>query len=88
MSEFKGTKGKWFIDENRDVITEIKDYMGDIVCLKPEEWEESMENWEANALLISKAPEMVEMLRKLYTEDLLKDNADDVLKLIKEATEL
>ena len=54
MKEFKGTQGKWRINEEMGII-------------------------------VTEA-EMLEMLRKLYAEDLLKDNADDVLKLIREAT--
>lgn len=40
------------------------------------------------ALKDSKAPEMLEMLRKLYANDLLKDNQNEVLELLKQATEL
>lgn len=82
--EFKGTKGKWFKPNGTTIIqsdngSEICDYAG---------YKTTLEEDEANALLISKAPEMLEMLNKLYAEDLLKDYQDDVLKLIKEATEL
>ncbi|QWT88154.1 hypothetical protein KBP46_10130 [Chryseobacterium sp. PCH239] len=87
--EFKGTKGQWIIDENEDVITELKEVIGDIVCLKPEEYEESMENWKYNALLISKAPEMLEALitiRRRY--NIQPDFEKEIDQLIKEATEI
>lgn len=71
--EFKGTKGKWIIQ-----------FGGLFLSIKGSKKSEM----QANALLISKAPEMLEMLNKLYANDLLKDNADEVLQLIKEATEL
>lgn len=92
--EFKGTKGKWIIDENGDVITDLKYYTGDIVCLKPEELEESLVNWEANALLISKAPEMLEMLNRFLeiTNSFVHPGVDHLRgsarQLIKEATQI
>jgi len=60
--EFKGTKGKWFIDQDEWVLTDDKTELGDIICAPPEEWELSNIKWQANAKLISKAPEMLEKL--------------------------
>ncbi|KPE51011.1 hypothetical protein [Chryseobacterium indologenes] len=82
--EFKGTPGQWqrkFIGSEPEMMI-VSDHI-EIASVN-----RYREEYKANAQLIVKAPEMLEMLRKLYAEDLLKDNADDVLKLIQSATEL
>lgn len=64
MSEFKGTKGKWHLDGNKDdlfmVTSDIND-KANVVCQQPDKdaCESSLKNWEANAKLISKAPEIL-----------------------------
>jgi hypothetical protein len=89
MSEFKGTKTKWNkMDASR---------LG-IPFIIYNEKEETIfqcygEDAKANALLISKAPELLEMLKKLVERleenDLGRLNAVSQAKqLIKEATEL
>jgi type II secretory pathway component GspD/PulD (secretin) len=96
MSEFKGTKEKWVKDiterrnkiivriGNRRVIELGTLNNGDCnvpSCCKTEE--------HANALLISKAPEMLEMLKKiLNNSDVPNVIYDEAKQLIKEATEL
>ena len=100
-NQFKGTKGKWIIDHEESgynkhhvlatpisridpsypIITGLCDIYGDD------------EEAKANALLISKAPEMLEMLEKLVERleenDLGKLHAVTKAKqLIKEATEI
>jgi protein required for attachment to host cells len=53
--------------------------------------EEKLEETKANALLISKAPEMLEMLKSLLneSEDIVHSEIKkDIEKLIKEATEI
>lgn len=92
--EFKGTKGKWQIVEstidetkiNTDSfrICEVKHYKQQI---DDELLEPSFLEGEYNALLISKAPEMLEMLIKLTTTMDYK-NIEEAKQLIKEATEL
>jgi len=81
MSEFKGTKGKWsiFSDQfNNQIIANENGFIAETKT-------------KANALLISKAPEMLEMLQDLEIAmravkvDLV---ADKISKIIKEATEL
>lgn len=63
--ETKFTKGKWEVDyETNSVITKA-DVIGDIICDAPEYADDSMQKWQANALLISKAPEMFEILLKI-----------------------
>lgn len=88
--EFKGTKGKWervgsivYLDDNSKTIYPYYECGGFGI------------EKEANALLISKSPEMLEMLKELLCdlEDVsIPTSMDDTLKrtkqLIKEATEL
>ena len=91
MTNFKGTRGKWIYtnhihsSQTHDVHR-IDSNLGIAICvLRTNNLEQKM----ANALLISKAPEMLDMLNEI-----LYDNSDiqDLLKrakqLIKEATEL
>ncbi len=85
--EFKGTKGKWvlktFPEGQISVRNEIDTRK---ICVpRVQNYEESL----ANLLLISKAPEMLEMLIRM------RDNEDwditdllDLKQLIKEATEI
>ena len=87
--EFKGTKGNWIIeysnrDDSYDIYNESKD---EFVCTTMN----SLDIEKHNALLISKAPEMLEMLQDILEQRL--DNRDyvsisDIQKLIKEATEI
>lgn len=91
--EFKGTKGKWKIDKYNNVSSNYNE----IAFLKSDTPNKER---RANALLISKAPEMLEMLQKIYAilEDLWhEDESNDIFdlldaeeldNLIKEATEL
>jgi hypothetical protein len=92
--EFKGTKGKWKTDtytsENGREITFVcnTEYNSDRTDLHIrfsaiEETEK--ETNRANALLISKAPEMLEMLERVLTA---KFTTSEIKQLIKEATEL
>jgi hypothetical protein len=89
--EFKGTKGKWEIrkgvfgfDEGVTLISSNVDiamvYQGT----------ENVYEEEANALLISKAPEMLEMLKEIHSflSSGTRINSDDIYQLIKEATEI
>jgi hypothetical protein len=89
MSEFKGTQGKWtslkpqdgngFVYVNNEYLTTgtIATCYGD------------GEEPQANALLISKAPEMLEMLERIISSEMtplaIRKQAE---QLIKEATEL
>ena len=94
--EFKGTKGKWVVDIDESSYNEFhqlctpisRKYPGHGTIVRLCEVYGEDEPSIANALLISKAPEMLEMLINL-TEvcdiKILKDKAE---QLIKEATEL
>ncbi len=80
MSEFKGTKGKWIIFREDIIITEAE-IEDDVICIKPNLMQ-SQKNWKANALLISKAPEMLEMLKYFVEaieneEIVIKENFDN-----------
>jgi hypothetical protein len=96
--EFKGTKGKWHIEEKK---ASIFDDNGDSVTCwygvgTSTFWKNEVE-LKANSLLISKAPEMLEMLKELF--NLLEENQGEakfytrgyyigLKQLIKEATTL
>ena len=94
MNQFKGTKSKWLLNafpkEKMSVMNKSKTKK---ICVsKVENYEESL----ANLLLISKAPEMLEMLNEMYQEwcetgiceNKLDSYMSQIKKLIKEATEL
>jgi len=89
--EYKFTKGKWEADEDHVASLDQKTH-GNIICVIPEHfYPDSRENWEYNALLISKSPEMLNLLKELYPilmDRLLFESGNKVIKLIKEATEL
>lgn len=102
MKNFKGTKGKWIYSPERDThdcIIHSEFYKEEFGYISNEnggvvgssEW-----IWidEYDALLISKAPEMLDMLiRFLKISNVSKENIPEsffaeVEKLIKEATEI
>ena len=109
MSEFKGTRGKWFFDKTKNAITS-ENVSGILatawMTYKCEDIEERLEgeSWlemrertkpiriekdveqKANALLISKAPEMLAMLEKIFDEKEV-ESFKDLEQLIKEATD-
>ena len=109
--EFKGTKGKWHLSEPKFIgrwqgfntqkgtcygIYSTSDDL-EAIALVPKDYvlHDKDQNNKANALLISKAPEMLEMLQLLINE-FEYDNATEyqcnlifkTKQLIKEATEL
>jgi hypothetical protein len=88
--EFKGTKGKWEFNNENFIEIQIKKPLKSICAINT-----NVEEYEANALLISKAPEMLEELK--FAVRVLKDvhsvGASTPMlerweKLIKEATEI
>ena len=93
--EFKGTKGKWYLRENfctiasnkNNLLARVYDAKGN--ALHPE-IEQDFEVVKANALLISKAPEMLEMLNLLLEggDSIPEWKKEKAKQLIKEATEL
>jgi len=98
MSEFKGTKGKWNVSEETNINNFGVEYFTidfetskdciDVYLDNRLSEEERIIDGKANALLISKAPEMLEMLRKILEKDFDFDYYTEIEKLIKEATEL
>ena len=85
--EFKGTKGKWYFDkENAKVYKED----GNTLCVCYHTNIINKKESEPNALLISKAPEMLEMLIKCKNtlKDVYECDVKDIEQLIKEATTL
>lgn len=103
--EFKGTKGKWISGKDGNILSKlvidrIKNHKDTIVKSDTGEiaqcWADfhdgtiiPEEECRANALLISKAPEMLEMLKKARKALLMLDSlSDEIEQLIKEATEL
>ena len=88
--ETKFTKGKWYINRWGNVVSDTED-VAYMPSLTPKEEK------EANALLISKAPEMFEMLKETFnltdklqmpTEFEISMLRNKLHKLLKEATEL
>jgi len=99
MGQFKGTPGKWnvcHVDERSNGWITIEsdfDYsFRRLTCTiygeHPEILGKLPETTLANALLISKAPEMLEMLKYLAIHAPSQIEYEKVQKLIKEATEL
>ena len=94
MKEFKGTIGKWNITTSK----KGNHYMnvgGNCEFIKVYSGKRSGHevNQKANALLISKAPEMLDMLIDLRNcketwSDLFQSDKDRIELLIREATEL
>ena len=109
--EFKGTKGKWEVG----IVNNGEHGINGIVVWSPEYSKKSDGTYEMvchistpeeetktdspNALLISKAPEMLEMLKEIsefidenenvnYMVRLLSREVPNIKQLIKEATEL
>lgn len=90
--EFKGTKNKW--ERLGDFVYALNDEGTNAFSLSiNNDGKTSEEEQKANALLISKAPEMLEMLKVLLKEFKATDVRtgaikEDLKQLIKEATEL
>jgi hypothetical protein len=95
--EFKGTKAPWYINHTRSHICETKIVSGDIRIAEAKHYnDEVSDDWKddptfeegrANALLISKAPELLEMLKDIEECRTNFDRWDEIKQLIKEATE-
>ena len=100
--EFKGTKGKW----NQNLFTHSRLVFvnqGATICemmptnfkyCEKDEIDSLQKEIEYNALLISKAPEMLELLQrieKILTYETIEPNSPiqlEIFELISEATEL
>ena len=91
MNEFKFTKGKWYVSKAYKTINDEKGF-----GIAQENGVRNSKEWDANALLISKAPEMLEMLNSIV-ENYKSGNEDNFImsnlidkseNLIKEATQI
>ena len=99
--EFKGTKGKWYHDNGNSLTIFHPEAIGVRLAtvektstIGKHDYDLSIkptDEYKYNALLISKAPEMLEMLQKLkLISDHLKiaNISQQIEQLLKEATEL
>lgn len=77
--EFKGTK-KFNVTYHTTSVFPYKYVVSDI--------QETVEEAEANALLISKAPEMLEMLNRILQINFNDEIQKEIKQLIKEATKI
>ena len=89
MSKFKGTLGKWEKDDRCNIWAASEKIA---LCCSSRRIED-----EANALLISKSPQMLEMLEKVHelfdmlrfpTESEINEYKSEIKALINEATEI
>ena len=92
-TEFKGTKERWeveYVARQESMRASVNNGSFDV-------WADingvSIEEANANALLISKAPEMLEMLQSFESDlrrgySIKKNKLNSIQQLIKEATEL
>jgi hypothetical protein len=110
MNEFKGTKGRLAVKEaighrNELLYYHVQHKGNSIADFSPNPYTEiptSLESAKANAVLFSKATEMLRMLTETYLQiyalskriqdetykNGLKGRAESIKKLIKEATEI
>lgn len=90
--EFKGTKGKWrtYVIDGRNSTYFSIESANARVCNISSKRIELFKEEEANALLISKAPEMLKMLKSILASEHLKGTVEEskIKQLIKEATEI
>lgn len=90
IENFKGTKGKWEL-EDTEIFSEEGNLLGGVYGEYHDNMYYYTETTYANALLMSKAPEMLEMLEEAMS---LLGNlgeleiAREIQQLIKDATEL
>ena len=85
--EFKGTKGKWYRNTKSKIVSSVySENEEKLIHISGKNNDEA----KANALLISKAPEMLEMLKEISNDRLwgTDDDFNKLEQLIKEATEL
>jgi len=87
MSYFKGTQGVWLLNEKHNTIVDCNEY-----GIAQEHGVLNGEQWIYNALLISKAPELLDLLFEieqcLSSESEIEFYKEKIRKLMKEATQL
>jgi len=90
MSEFKGTKTNWIVDYKTENTFVIKSLIvnGEIARVFSES-EITQEQMHYNAKLISCAPQMLKMLKKVLEENHCTPDLDkEIQQLIKKSTTL
>jgi hypothetical protein len=92
--EFKGTPGKWKVWRNQiDDTPIIGAVNGTSLFIVSKSSETSIYHYDANALLVSKAPEMLQALINFVTaldqnKNILAEEYEIAKQVIKEATEV
>ncbi len=79
-NEFKGTKGKWEVLSSEEY--------SDTLYIKNEHGAPSFKENEANAILISKSPEMLDMLKFILPTFNGTKTGEYIKQLIHEATNI
>jgi|GEM_PF-4363164 hypothetical protein len=87
MSEFKGTKEKWVFDDESIIALGPNDAIR-IVVENPIPYQENNIQWEMDRMLISKAPEMLDLLMTIENDSNQVPEWlwDKIQTLIKEST--
>jgi hypothetical protein len=89
-NEFKGSTGTWSIADNNIITSDEQDICTVNIYLDAYMDSENAKQeviCRSNALLISKAPQMLEMLKRVLEEDYCTPDTDkDIQQLINEAT--
>jgi hypothetical protein len=87
MSEFKGIKEKWVFDDESIIALGPNDAIR-IVVENPNPYQENNIQWEMDRMIISKAPEMLELLMTIENDSNQVPEWlwDKIQTLIKEAT--
>ena len=99
MNQFKGTKGKWEIEKTNDYHEDCRiNHIPNIGIYFDENSDIEPEEIDANLLLISKAPEMLDMLKRVVflfkrgeydnKGNIGSELLNECNQLIKEASEL
>lgn len=60
MTSLKRTPGPWVVSNDKSAIATSAPVGGDIVCLAPEGWPDSMANWPGNAKVLAAALDLLD----------------------------
>jgi hypothetical protein len=70
-----------------DSIGTTEEISGNVVCEAPKHWKDSMEHWEKNAKQIVLVPEMIKVLKLVYSEtyhlhylEPMREKIEDIFK--------
>lgn len=59
--------GSWYVSDDVVATTGEQEIGGDIVCVAPTYYRDSMKKWQANASLIAAAPDLLEALESFLS---------------------